>query len=569
MNLLLLLPFLLLFPDARQEKVLVVQLTPRPHEVVVGDETVLVDRLTETLAGLEASDVILLVEGDGGTLPARAALQVVDRLLRSGRPVRVVLPRKAVWLQAESRGLDLLEWTASAPDIGLICSGGAPPDSFAVSGLTPLLGVDLRAAAAISRESDSLLLASHPVGLLDADLPGEPGPSAALALSLGTGVLASDLFQVLKQVHQKGYGRVLFMLRGPGQEPGDDAGLIISLDSESDRARPLPQRKDPPSRRSAPAYRAIRLLAEEALLAMRLELAADGSMPGDDDFTEGEATALALMAFLAAGVRAGDGTPSGEAVTAMERWLLSWPPDPRRRYPRRARTIVSTVMIEAYWRTRHPCLMGRAQEGMATILKEISTDREFRDGVEKGFEAIGISLGERCGLKGAREARDHLERLLNEAIEPETGKIVAEFSTRSSTDFIALANALTLLGNDPVADPRIQSLSGQSAAELPSTDSRLQNPQRPLSAFFHGRFAQNAGDVAFDRFVEMLKASLPKAAPARDYDIETLDPEEVRSPWSGGGRVQSVARVALMTFAYEVPDLVALSRPEKKRQHRR
>ena len=361
----------------------------------------------------------------------------------------------------------------------------------------------------------------------------------------------------------------MFLLRGPGREAGDDAGLIISLDPGSDQARPLPQRKDPPSSKSAPAYRSIRLLAEEALLAMRLELAGDGSMPEDDQFTEGEATALALMAFLAAGVRAGDGTPSGEAVTAMERWLLAWPPNPRKRYPRRERTIVSTVMIEAYWRTRHPLLLGRAQEGMTAILKEISTDREFRDGIEKGFEAIGIVLGERCGLKGATEARDHLERLLKDAIDPETGKIVAEYSTRSSADFIALANTLTLLGNDPVKDPRIQFLSAQSAAELPSTDSKLQNPKRPLAAFFHGRFAANAGDAAFDRFVEMLKGSLPKAAPARDYDIETLNPEEVRSPWSGGGRIQSVARVALMTYAYEVPDLVALSRPGKVKRHRR
>ena len=67
----------------------------------------------------------------------------------------------------------------------------------------------------------------------------------------------------------------------------------------------------------------------------------------------------------------------------------------------------------------------------------------------------------------------------------------------------------------------------------------------------------------------MLKVSLPKAAPRRLDDIEAVKTEKVLSPWSGGGAIQSVGRVALMTLAYEVPDQVALRRQNRARGRRR
>jgi len=549
---------LLLATATAPPKTVIVQLTASADAVRIQGQDLPLERAEETLREQEGAPVTVLQEGEGGDLPARAALRVIDRLLRAGRPVRAKLPRATARL--ETLQLDLEDWTAGAPWVEDICQAGELPGEFAVAGRTALLGVDLRGAASLSRSEGRPVLACHPVRLLSRTLPGAAGPSAALALGLEESATVHDLFLALRIAADQGFGRVLLLLRRGSKKHPEDAGLLLSLDAQSDLGTTLPHRKAPPSKKGRPADRAVRLLAEEALLALRLEVRADGSLRGDDDFGDGASTALALMAFLGAGVRAGDGTPSGAAVAQMENWLLAWPPDSNQRIPRMERTIVAAAMIEAYWRTRHPGLRGRAQAGLREILEELGTDSEFRDGIEKGFEAIGVARALECDLEGAGRAQDHLDRLLSQAIDPETGEIVAEYSTRSSADFIALANALTLLGSDPASDPRIQFLSRQGAAELPSTDSTLSNPKRPLAAFFHGRFAQNAGGEAFDRFSEMLAASLPKAPPKKDYDIEELRPDKVRSPWSGGGALQSAGKVALMALAYEVPDQMALRR---------
>ncbi len=529
-----------------------VSLTESPGTIEVGDAAVLIEKAADAIAATEPPQAaIALSLGKGGAWPARSLVPLVDRLLRARLPVRIQVVKGRTRAKVDTDTIALQSWLEDAPSVADVCVGGELPSSGAARGLAPLLAVDLRGFAALVGDERTATLRSSPRRVLEAAVPGDAGPSATLALAVGEGPTMHDLFRVLSDLGAKGWGRVLLLLKDDGAEYVKASGFLVSLAEASDQPHPLEQRRSPPSRKSAPAFRAIRVLAEEAVLAMRLALRADGSMRSDDVFTEAESTALALVAFLDLGVRAGDGTPTGNALLLMERWLLAWPEDSRRRYPRRERTVVSWAKIEAYWRTRHPLLRAGADEALAEIRKEIETDAEFRDGIEKGFEAIAVVRAEQMGLD-VGELPAKLKGLIESALDDE-GRIVATYSTLSSTDYVALANALVLLGT-PATNARVLFMAAQAGNELPSTDSALANEQRALSAFFQSRFSIEAGGEAATNFTEMLKRSLPKSAPTTGPDVDALDPDDVKCPWSGGGRIESVARVALMTIAYAMPD---------------
>lgn len=530
-----------------------------PDALSVGKDEVPLSDAARAVSADERPDVVLLGLGEGKDLPARSVVRTVDRLLRAGVPVRAAPPRTKQRRRGRPDALPFEEWRAGGPAVAEVAVDGALPAAFAIAGEDAWLATDLRGAV---RLDDDETVRTFPVGLLDGDAPGVPAPTATVALSIGEAARARTLFLLLGELQRAGWGRVLLVV----DQGGEPAGLPLSLAEGGDRPGPLPHRREPPSARSAPAFRAMRVIVEEALLALRLEVDADGTVDACDAFTEPEATALALSAFLAAGVRAGDGTPSGRAVLQLERAVAAWPPDDRRK-PRREEAIACWGAIEAYARSHHPLLRPAAQAGLDRIGKRILAEKEYREGIPKGFQGIAIAHGVDLGLDGAEALAEKFESLADAVLEPETNLMKSNWSTRNSVDPIALANVYVLLGAD-ANDPRVKGLATQAARELPSTDSGISNEKRALSAFFQSRLALNAGGPIYDEFVSMLKESLPKAPP-EPIDIEEIEPDRVKSPWSGGGNLHSAARVALMAIAYTLPDEKALEGGGGKRRGRR
>lgn len=528
-----------------------VNLSADPTKVSIGKDVFELESIAATLTPRAPLDAVLLTEGDAQQLPARHFVTALDRLLRAGFPVRLVESKTPLKFGATTtvmRGPE--EWLTQAPKLADVCAGGEAPQQFAVRGLEPLLEVDLRGIVALTGKGKGLAVETFPANLVGSPAPGEPGPSATVALAVGEEPTVIDLVLTLRELAAKGFGRALLLLAAGENET---AGLLLSLTEGGDRAASLPYRKTPLAKNDQPAYRAMRILVEEALLAMRLEQRADGSFPADDEFTDAEVTALALVAFLGAGVRAGDGSQAGSCVLRAQRWLMAWPYD-KKRHPRRERSLVSACMLEAYGRTRHPLLLKRALEARDEIGKELETDKEIRDGAITGFEAIGIAIARSADVPQMDPLAERVRALIEPAFVPETGELKANWSTRNSSDYAALANGLVLFGAVAAADPRVVFAAKQIGDELPATDSSLSNIARVYGAFFGARLALNGGGKYMDDLIGMLKRSLPKRAPDDARDFEAPDPGEVTCPWSGGGRVQSIGRVALMTMVYQVPD---------------
>lgn len=139
---------------------------------------------------------------------------------------------------------------------------------------------------------------------------------------------------------------------------------------------------------------------------------------------------------------------------------------------------------------------------------------------------------------------------------PETGELKANWSTRNSSDYAALANGLVLFGAVAAADPRIMFAAKQIGDELPATDSSLSNIARVYGAFFGARLALNGGGKYMDDFIGMLKRSLPKRAPddARDFEAPGIQGEVTCPSGAVAAACRSIGRVALMTMVYQVPD---------------
>lgn len=538
-------------PSAECGATVRVNLSSDPTKIAIGKDLFELETIAQTLAPRAPLDAVLVAEGDAHQLPARHFLTALDRLLRAGFPVRLVESKSPLRFSATAtvmRGPE--EWLTQAPKLADICAGGDAPQQFAARGLEPLLEVDLRGIVALTGKGKALAVESFPADLTANPAPGEPGPSATVAIAVGEEPTVIDLVITLRELAARGFGRALFLL-GAGEN--DTAGILLSLTEGGDRATSLPYRKTPLAKNDQPAYRAMRILVEEALLAMRLEQRADGSFPADDEFTDAEVTALALVAFLGAGVRAGDGSQAGSCVLRAQRWLMAWPYD-NKRHPRRERSLVSACMLEAYARTRHPLLLKRALEARDEIAKELETDKEIRDGAITGFEAIGLAAARSARVENVDPLIEKVRALIEPTFVPETGELKSNWSTRNSSDYAALANGLVLFGAVAAADPRVVFAAKQIGDELPATDSSLSNIARVYGAFFGARLALNGGGKYMDDLIGMLKRSLPKRAPDDARDFEAPDPGEVTSPWSGGGRIQSVGRVALMTMVYQVPD---------------
>ncbi len=536
-------------PPAIGVKVL---LTADPGIVRVDDVDTPLAKVEEAVrAGAKSFTTVALAEG--AALPARVVLTVVDRCAKGGGPVRAVFPPTKSAPAFERAPLALDAWLADAPSTDEICAGTLPKD-FAVTGFSPLLEIDLRGAAVLAGTGKARQLRSAPLSLQDGRVPGEPGPSAAIALAVAPDATAFDLFTTLRLFAEKGVGRVLFLLKnGP-----DTAGLIVSLAPESDRTAPLTIRAKPPSDKGAPAYRAMRLICEEALVALRQSQSANGTLPGDDDFTETEASALGLMAFLNVGARAGDGTKNGDCVLALERYLSGWPYD-KERHPRRERTIVDAAVLDAALQTRHPLLIARTERAVAEIAKELATDSQVREGIDKGFEAIGLAAAKALDLPGTTDAQSKLRALLEATVDAE-GKVLQNWSTRNTQEYLAFAYGFAAFAWAPSASPRVAGLAAQAPPEFPATDSPIPNPGRALGLFFQSRVALIARGKTWDTFDTGLKGSLPKTAPKDDLDFETKTPDQVICPWSGGHSLQSAAKVALMVMTYSAPTRLAATK---------
>ncbi len=543
---------LLLAASAPAPPTLKVALTADPAVVRIDDADVPLAKVAETIEAAGKA-VTTLALAEGAAVPAHAAVAIIDRCAKGGRPVRAVFPPSKTAPTFERGRLDRKDWVDGAPTTDDACAGALPQHS-AVNGFSPLLEVDLRGIAALSGTGKTRTLRSHPATLLDGALPGEPGPSAAVGLSVGADSTAADLFAALRFFSEKGAGRVLLLLKnGP-----DTAGIIVSLSADSERAAPLTRRAKPPTDKGLPAYRAMRLLCEEALVALRQSQRPDGTVPGDSDFTDAEATALTLMAFIGAGVRAGDGTKNGAAVLAMTRYVNGWPYD-KERHPRRERSIIAAAVLETAARTRHPLLVERGERAVAEIAKELASDSQIREGIDKGFEAIALRAANTLELGGTADACAKLHALLDATVDAD-GKVLNNWSTRNSQESLAFAYAYLAFGWANATNPRVAALAAQAPPEFPATDSSIPNVGRPIGLFFQSRVAQLAGEKIWDTFDLGLKSSLPKTAPKSDLDFEARTPDQVVCPWSGGSAVQSAGRVALMVMVYSSPEEKAVLR---------
>lgn len=563
-----LISLLLLAPAARTTppgKAIRVELGAVAEQLSIAERAVDLDAVPAAIDAQLPATAIVLTQGEGSDLPGRHLLEIIDRLVRSGLPVRVQTPRSRRGNRVMATALAAGTWLERAPRAADICLAGALPEGQAIRGRTALLDVDLRTVVEIDGSGKLLALRSSPSTNLDQPAPGPESPSATAAVAVGETTTVRDVLRLLQQLTRNGHGRALLLLSVG--DAGVVAGIPIALTPGGERPGPLPQRSAPPSRSSAPVHRAIRMLAEEGLLAMRKIAGPAGTMPEDDVFSAVENTALALTAFLGAGVRAGDGTPSGALVSHMERWLLDLPEETDRgRRRRQERAILAFAAVEAYETTRHPLLAELANRHVHQLAASFETRAGLPGGVVTGFEAMALARADRTGLEVSKQALTHFAEAVERTVDKESGEVVFDTSHRSSVDSLAVANALLLFRRWPGDDERLNALIGQGPSELPSPESSLANEKRALAAFFHARLAWNAAGSQYDRFNEMLKRSVPKAAPLRERDIEADETDEVAAPWSGGGEIHSVGRVALMTLAYEVPDRLALSRTSTRRR---